>query len=169
MIKRDAAAAEGKPRVFVVGDAAHAIDRETGEPVPGVAQGAIQTGRFVAEIIRRDLQGIRPQDRPGIRYEDKGSMATIGRGRAVVSLGKIHFGGLLGWIAWGGLHVLLLVGFQAKVFVFLSWIRNYFFADRRVRLITGDPETKIKQPRGARLLGNRHGRGRFRQLGRLDR
>ncbi len=159
----------GHPEAFVIGDAAHAIDGKTGEPVPGVAQGAIQTGRFVAEIIRRDLQGIRPQDRPAFRYKDKGSMATIGRGRAVVSLGEIHFGGLLGWIAWGGLHVLLLAGFQAKVFVFLSWIRNYFFADRRVRLITGDPETKIKQPRGARLLGNRHGRGRFRQLGRLDR
>jgi NADH dehydrogenase len=149
----------GHPEAFVIGDAAHAIDSRTGEPVPGVAQGAIQTGRFVAEIIRRDLQGVKPQDRPPFRYKDKGSMAAIGRGRAVVSVGKIELGGFLGWLAWGGLHVLLLVGFQAKVFVFLSWIRNYFFADRRVRLITGDPETKIKQPRGARILGDQPSAG----------
>ncbi len=149
----------GHPDVFVIGDAAHAIDCETGEPVPGVAQGAIQTARFVAEIIRRDLQGVKPEDRPAFSYKDKGSMAAIGRGRAVVSVGKIELGGFLGWLAWGGLHVLLLVGFQAKVFVFLSWIRNYLFADRRVRLITGDPETKIKQPRGARLLGDQPSAG----------
>lgn len=149
----------GHPEAFVIGDAAHAMDSRTGEPVPGVAQGAIQTGRFVAEIIRRDLQGVKPPDRPPFRYKDKGSMAAIGRGRAVVSVGKIELGGFLGWLAWGGLHVLLLVGFQSKVFVFLSWVRNYLFADRRVRLITGDPETKIKQPRGARLLGDQPSAG----------
>ncbi len=149
----------GHPDVFVIGDAAHVVDYTTSEPVPGVAQGAIQAGRFVAEIIRRDLQGVKPQDRSAFSYKGKGSMATIGRGRAVVSVGKIELGGFLGWLAWGGLHVLLLVGFQAKVSVFLSWIRNYLFADRRVRLITGDPETKIKQPRGARLLGDQPSAG----------
>jgi NADH dehydrogenase len=149
----------GHPEAFVIGDAAHAIDSKTGEPVPGVAQGAIQAGRFVAEIIRRDLQGVDPQNRPAFSYRDKGSMATIGRGRAVVSVGRIHFGGFLGWLAWGGLHILFLVGFQTKVFVFLSWLRNYFFADRRVRLITGDPQAKIKQPRGATLLGRQPSAG----------
>ena len=149
----------GHPEAFVIGDAAHAIDSRTGEPVPGVAQGAIQTGRFVAEIIRRDLQGVKPQDRPAFSYKDKGSMAAIGRGRAVVSVGKIELGGFLGWLAWGGLHVLFLVGFQTRIFVFLSWVRNYLFADRRVRLITGDPQASVKRPRGATLLGGRPSAG----------
>ena len=142
----------GHPEVFVIGDAAHATDSKTGEPVPGVAQGAIQAGRFVAEIITRDLEGVEASDRPAFRYKDKGSMATIGRGKAVVSVGWLNYGGFLGWLSWSALHLSFIVGFQAKLFVALSWFRNYVFAERRVRLITGDPETSVKEPRGATLI-----------------
>ena len=142
----------GHPEVFVIGDAAHATDSKTGEPVPGVAQGAIQAGRFVAEIITRDLEGVEGSDRPAFRYKDKGSMATIGRGKAVVSVGWLNYGGFLGWLSWSALHLSFIVGFQAKLFVALSWFRNYVFAERRVRLITGDPETSVKEPRGATLI-----------------
>ena len=142
----------GHPEVFVIGDAAHAVDAKTGEPVPGVAQGAIQAGRFVAQIIRSDLKGVDPKDRPAFGYKDKGSMATIGRGKAVVSVGRFNYGGFIGWLSWSVLHLSFLVGFQTKLFVSLSWFRNFFFADRRVRLITGDPTTRVKEPRGAMLV-----------------
>jgi NADH:quinone reductase (non-electrogenic) len=142
----------GHPEAFVIGDAAHAVDARTGDAVPGVAQGAVQGGKFVAESIRMRIQGARPDSTRAFTYKDKGSMATIGRGKAVVSIGRIHFGGLLGWLAWGGLHAALLVGFQSRLFVLLSWMRNYFFADRRVRLITGDASLRAKEVRGATLL-----------------
>ena len=142
----------GHPEVFVIGDAAHAVDAKTGEPVPGVAQGAIQAGRFVAQIIRSDLKGVDPKERPAFGYKDKGSMATIGRGKAVVSVGRFNYGGFIGWLSWSVLHLSFLVGFQTKLFVSLSWFRNFFFADRRVRLITGDPTTRVKEPRGAMLV-----------------
>jgi NADH dehydrogenase len=142
----------GHPEAFAIGDAAHAIDSKTGELVPGVAQGAIQAGRLVAEIIRSDIKGVAPKDRPAFSYKDKGSMATIGKGKAVVSVGPLNYGGFLGWLSWAGLHLMFLVGFQTKLFVALTWFRNFLFADRRVRLITGDPETRVKTPRGAKLL-----------------
>jgi NADH dehydrogenase len=142
----------GHPEVFVIGDAAHAVDSQTGEIVPGVAQGAIQAGRFVADIIANDLQGVDTNERPEFTYKDKGSMATIGRGRAVVSVGWFNYGGFPGWLSWSALHLSYLVGFQAKLFVALSWFRSFVFADRRVRLITGDAKMKIKEPRGAKLM-----------------
>ena len=82
-------------------------------------------------------------------------MATIGKGRAVVSVGQLNYGGMLGWLSWSALHITYLVGFQAKLFVALSWFRNFLFADRRVRLITGDAGTRIKEPRGAKLMNKK--------------
>jgi NADH dehydrogenase len=67
-------------------------------------------------------------------------------------VGWLNYGGLLGWLSWSALHLSFIVGFQAKLFVALSWFRNYLFAERRVRLITGDPETSVKEPRGATLI-----------------
>lgn len=133
------------PEVFVVGDAAHATDAKTGNPVPGLAQGAIQTGRFVAGIIKDEVTGNAPQERPNFSYYDKGSMAMIGRGNAIAAIGKIHYGGILGWISWNILHVMFLVGFRNRFKVMLDWLWNYIWKTRRSRLITGDPEVHIKQ------------------------
>ena len=135
--------------VFVVGDAAHAIDATTNKPVPGLAQGAIQTGKFVAEIIRNDLEG-GTQTRPAFSYHDKGSMAMIGRGNAVAAIGKRHFGGFVGWLAWSLVHVMFLVGFGNKLVVMCDWFWNFIRHRRRARLITGDPAVHIKQLRGKR-------------------
>ncbi len=137
------------PEVFVVGDAAHATDAATGNPVPGVAQGAIQTGRFVAEQIQRELKGGDAKDRPAFRYHDKGSMAMIGRGNAVAAIGKRHFGGFLGWLTWSLVHVFFLVGFGNKLLVMFDWFWNYIRHTRQVRLITGDPEVHLKHFRSS--------------------
>jgi NADH dehydrogenase len=126
----------GHPEVFVVGDAAHAVDTSTGNMVPGVAQGAIQTGRFAADIIAGELQGAAPADRPEFRYRDKGSMAMIGRGNAIAALGKRHFGGFLGWLFWGLVHVMFLIGFGNRLLVMSEWFWNYVRRTRRSRLIT---------------------------------
>jgi NADH dehydrogenase len=143
----------GHPEVFVVGDATHAVDTNTGKPVPPVAQGAIQMGRFVADIIRRDVEGLDHKDRPAFSYNDKGSMATIARGKAVAAIRDFTFGGLIGWLAWGLVHVTFLVGFRTKIFVLLEWIWNYLVHERGNRLITGKPEIKIKEVRDVRMFG----------------
>jgi NADH dehydrogenase len=125
------------------------IDAKTGEPVPGVAQGAIQTGKFVAQIIQRELAGSRPSERPSFSYFDKGSMAMIGRGNAIAAIGRAHIGGLFGWLAWSLVHVMFLIGFGNKLLVMVSWFWDYVFHVRSSRLITGDPEIHIKQIRDA--------------------
>ncbi len=145
----------GHPEVFVVGDAAHAVDAVTGQPVPGVAQGAIQMGRFVADIIRREVEGADPKDRPTFNYYDKGSMATISRGRAVASIKGRTLGGFLGWLAWGLIHLMFLVGFRTKAMVMFEWVWNYLAHERGARIITGDPRTKIKEIRGAKMYDRR--------------
>jgi NADH dehydrogenase len=139
------------PEVFVVGDAAHAIDAETGEQVPGVAQGAIQMGQLVADIIKGDLEGLPVEQRPKFSYYDKGSMATIGRGKALAWVNGRLFKGLLGWLAWGLVHLMFLVGYRNRITVMLEWIWSYFVYERGARLITGNPEVKVKKVRGIRM------------------
>jgi len=137
------------PEVFVIGDAASATDAKTGRPVPGLAQGAIQTGRFVANIIRSEIKGSKVGNRPAFSYYDKGSMAIIGRGNAVAAIGKTHFGGFLGWLTWSLVHVMFLVGFGNRLLVMSQWYWNYVRNSRQARLITGDPHIHIKQVRSA--------------------
>ena len=100
------------PKVFVIGDAAVLVDSRTGLAVPGVSQGAIQMGRFVAEVINEDCRGSHQVRSRGFHYKDLGSMATVGKSRAVVEIGRLHFGGLLAWLAWLTLHVTTLIGFR---------------------------------------------------------
>ena len=121
------------PNVFVIGDLASiTID---GKPVPGVAPAAIQGGQHVARCITDDLRG---RARRPFRYRDKGSLATIGRARAVADLGpRLRFSGFLAWVAWMGIHVLFLVGFRNRAFVVLSWAWSYLTFRRGARLITG--------------------------------
>jgi len=132
----------GHPEIFVIGDLAHLeID---GVPVPGVAQGAIQTGRFVARQIMRDLEG---KPREQFRYHDKGSLATIGRAAAVADLGRIRFGGYPAWLIWVFVHVLMLIGFRNRLIVMIQWAWAYLMYQRGIRLITGSPEMHLERAR----------------------
>jgi NADH dehydrogenase len=140
----------GHPNAFVIGDAAYLVDSDSGKQVPGVSQGALQMGRYVAKVIEAELRGGQPAGRKlrakGFHYKDLGSMATVGKSRAVVEIGRLHFGGLLAWFAWMALHITVLIGFRNRVAVLLSWIYSYIFFRRGSRLITGLAPTNIKQP-----------------------
>jgi NADH:ubiquinone reductase (H+-translocating) len=126
----------GHPKVFVIGDAAYLVDSKTGKQVPGVSQGALQMGRYVAKVIRQDLAGERRARDEGFHYRDLGSMATVGKSRAVVDIGPFQFGGFLAWLAWLALHITVLIGFRNRISVLLSWIYAYVFFGRGSRLIT---------------------------------
>ncbi|MGV0739535.1 NAD(P)/FAD-dependent oxidoreductase [Mycobacterium syngnathidarum] len=105
----------GHPNVFVVGDMA-AVDG-----VPGVAQGAIQGGRYAAKLIKREVAGTSPKIRSPFEYWDKGSMATVSRFSAVAKVGKLEFAGFFAWLCWLVLHLVYLVGFKTKLVTLLSW------------------------------------------------
>jgi NADH dehydrogenase len=122
----------GHPEVFAVGDVASCAGRH-GDPLPGVAQVAIQGGRHAGRMIRAQLEG-RPTT--PFRYFDKGSMATIGRHDAVAELpGGIRLTGTIGWLAWLGLHLLYLIGFRNRANVLVNWTWNYLTYDRGSRII----------------------------------
>ncbi|HLY92089.1 MAG TPA: NAD(P)/FAD-dependent oxidoreductase [Candidatus Angelobacter sp.] len=122
----------GHAEVFVVGDLASA-KRENGQPVPGVAPAAIQMGKFAARQIKRSLEG---KSREEFHYLDKGSLATIGRSRAVADLGKLHFSGYFAWLAWLFVHLLFLIGFRNRFFVMIEWAWAYITYNHGARLIT---------------------------------
>ncbi|MFO0697008.1 MAG: NAD(P)/FAD-dependent oxidoreductase [Polyangiales bacterium] len=133
-VKVDAScAAIGHPNVFAVGDMAFFVPEGQERPLPGVAQVAIQQGRHVAHLIAAELRG-RP--RPAFRYFDKGSMATIGRSKAVVESGKLKMSGFFAWLAWCFVHVLYLIGFHNRILVMTTWIWSYLTWKRGARLIT---------------------------------
>jgi NADH dehydrogenase len=138
----------GHPEVFVIGDAAHVIDSQSDTPVPAVAQGAIQMGRFVAQVIRAEVTESSKNSRPVFQYKDKGSMATIGRGKALASINGRTFSGFFGWLMWGLVHIMFLVGFRSKMVVMMDWIWNYLAHERGARTITGDPQIKVKEVGG---------------------
>jgi NADH dehydrogenase len=126
----------GYPNVFVIGDAAYLLDSHTERQVPGVSQGALQMGRYVAKVIQEDLQGKRRLRDAGFHYRDLGSMATIGRSRAIAQVGRFRLSGLLAWLGWLALHISALIGFRNRFSVLVSWIYSYVFVRRGSRLIT---------------------------------
>jgi NADH dehydrogenase len=128
----------GHPNVFVIGDAAFLIDSKTGRTVPGVSQGALQMGKYVARVIMEEARDRGPGAlrAAGFHYRDYGSMATVGKSRAVVEIGRLRFGGWLAWMAWLGLHITVLIGFRNRLAVLSSWIYSYVFFRRGSRLIT---------------------------------
>ena len=129
----------GHPNVFVVGDQMSDRDPETGEATPGVAQGAIQSGDFVGRLIAAELKGKAQSDRGAFRYHDKGSMATIGRARAVAEIGGMRVAGFPAWLLWSVVHILFLVGFRNKLAAISEWVWMYVSWSRGARLITGTP------------------------------
>jgi NADH dehydrogenase len=124
--------------VFVIGDLA-ALKDEYGKMLPGVAPVAIQQGRFVARLVRSEIE-TRPDTQPArasFHYWDKGSLATIGRAAAVAEFGKIHISGFMAWLAWLFVHILFLIGFRNRLLVFIQWAWSYVTYERGARLITG--------------------------------
>lgn len=124
----------GHPEVFVIGDASHAKDANE-KPLPGTAPVAIQQGKYIAKILTNQPS---KESRPPFKYWDKGSMATIGKGKAIAVVGKLEFGGFLAWLAWGVIHILYLVGFRNRIGVIMEWIVVFLTGQRGVRIITED-------------------------------
>jgi NADH dehydrogenase len=124
------------PEVFVAGDLA------TVPGVPGVAPAAMQMGRHAARMIYADLSGTA---RSAFQYQDKGSLATIGRARAVADFGRIRFGGFIAWLAWLAIHIFYLIGFRNRVLVLISWAWSYLTFRRGARIITGVPRLPEKE------------------------
>jgi NADH dehydrogenase len=124
----------GHPYIYVIGDMAAATSN--GQPVPGVAQGALQEGKFAAAAIRKRLAG--RTDVGTFSYWDKGSMATIGRNAAVAEIGFIRLTGFLAWLAWLFVHLVYLVNFTNRILVLFQWFYNYLTRNRSARLITGE-------------------------------
>jgi NADH dehydrogenase len=119
--------------LFVVGDLA-LFKAADGKPLPGLAPVAMQQGEYVADVIARRVKGQSP---PGpFRYWDKGSMATIGRARAVAETGGFRFSGFPAWLAWLFIHILYLARFENRVLVLFQWFWNYVTRNRTARLIT---------------------------------
>ncbi len=129
------------PEVFVIGDLA-AVKDASGKMLPGVAPVAILEGRFVAKLIRREIEhgaasNGEPEARPPFHYRDKGSLATIGRAAAIAQFGNIHISGFMAWLAWLFIHIFFLIGLQNRVLVLIQWAWSYFTYERGARLITG--------------------------------
>ncbi len=129
----------GRPDVFVVGDLASHKGAD-GKPLPGVAPVAMQQGEYVADVIDRRVRGLSSRD--GFRYWDKGSMATIGRNRAVAETGKLKLSGFVAWLAWLFIHILYLARFENRVMVMWQWFFNYVTRNRSARLITNAREDR---------------------------
>jgi NADH dehydrogenase len=123
----------GHPEIYVVGDLA-SFSHQTGKPLPGVAQVAIQGGQAAARNILLTVQG---EPRQEFHFRDPGSMATIGRAAAVAEIGRLRLTGFVAWMAWLFVHVFWLIGFQNRLLVMTQWAWSYFTHERGARLITG--------------------------------
>jgi NADH dehydrogenase len=131
----------GHPEVFVVGDlAAFNHQLPGGEPLAGVAQVAIQGGEAAARNIARTIRG---EPRVPFHYHDKGSMATIGRAKAIAQIGRFQLSGFIAWLVWIFVHILFLIGFRNRATVMLEWAWSYLSWERGALLITGEvrPDT----------------------------
>ncbi|AFH49472.1 NADH dehydrogenase [Ignavibacterium album JCM 16511] len=132
IVKKDCSI-PGNPEIFLIGDAAH-FEEENGNVLPGVAQVAIQQGKFVAEVIKNQIP---PERRPSFRYKDKGTMATIGKAKAVAEIKGLKLSGVIAWLAWSIVHIFFLIGFRNRFRVMIEWIWYYITKRHGTRLIVG--------------------------------
>jgi NADH dehydrogenase len=119
------------PEVFVIGDAALFITDD--KPLPAVAPVATQQGKYIAKIIKA---GVPMEKRKPFKYFDKGKLATIGRAKAVLEVGNIKISGLIAWIIWAFVHIMVLIEFRNRYRVMTEWIWSYLTMRQGVRLIT---------------------------------
>ena len=120
--------------VYVIGDAANFITA-SGESLPGIAPVAIQQGRYVAHNIKKNIE---KENRKPFKYSDKGTMATIGRFKAIGVVGNFELAGFTAWLFWSLIHLVYLIGYRSKILVAIEWIFAYFFNKRGSRLIYRD-------------------------------
>jgi NADH dehydrogenase len=132
----------GHPEVQVIGDLAN-FPHQTGEPLPGISPVAMQQGRHAARNVLAMIQGRKPQR---FRYWDKGTMATIGRNKAVADLKFVHLSGLPAWLAWLFVHIVFLVGFRNRLLVLIQWAWAYLTFDKGARLITRNFQSEQRPP-----------------------
>ena len=142
----------GHPEVFAIGDMA-CFKHQTGEPLPALSPVAMQMGRHAAKNILSRLQG---QKLAAFHYFDKGTMATIGRNKAVADLKFVRFGGYLAWLSWLFVHLIFLIGLRNRLLVFFQWTWAYLTYGRGARLIYGTfrpqvDKIKEKEEEGARI------------------
>ncbi len=123
----------GHPEVFVIGDTA-AVNDENGAPLPGVAPVAKQQGQYVAQALIARHEG---RTVPAFRYRDYGTLATVGRSRAIAQFGRLKVSGLPAWLLWTVAHIYYLIGFRNRFVVALNWAWSYVTFQRGSRLITG--------------------------------
>lgn len=138
----------GNPEIFVIGDAACVLDvregNSKGKPLPAVSPAAIQQGKYVAKLLKNRKQHSNFSPSPFV-YFDKGSMATIGKAKAVSMFGNVCFSGFVAWLMWCFVHVFFLIGFRNRLTVILEWILFYITGQRGARLIYSSMESNLKK------------------------
>ncbi len=132
---------EGYKNVFAIGDLAARISKETPRGHPQVAQVAIQQGRYLAKAIMQIIGQKQPQ--VSFRYKDKGSLATVGKRRAVADLGKFKFSGYTAWLLWSLVHLMSISGFRNKLLVGINWAISYFSYEKSNRVIIRNFKRKL--------------------------
>src|SRR4051812_37394207 len=133
----------GHPEVQVIGDLAN-FSHQTGKPLPGVSPVAMQQGRHAAANILGTLEGRKPQR---FWYWDKGSMATIGKNKAVADLHWLHLSGFPAWLVWAFIHILFLVGFRSRLVVLFQWVWPSATFNKGARLITRNFQSEMRPPK----------------------
>jgi NADH dehydrogenase FAD-containing subunit len=146
----------GHPEILVVGDTA-SLDQD-GNPLPGVAQVAMQQGKYAGKLIRARVAGAAAPH--PFRYFDKGNMAVVGKGFAILQSGKFRLSGFVAWLAWAAIHLEFLGTSSLRVSVFVQWVWTYLTGQRGSRLIVNyhGPEPasqKPKEPTASRGAGNK--------------
>ncbi len=130
---------DGYESIFAIGDIAYMRTTEYPKGHPQVAQPAIQQGEHLAKNLKNLLSG---KQMKAFKYYDKGTMATVGRNKAVVDLKSAKFGGFFAWFIWMFVHLMALVGFRNRVIVFFNWAYNYINFDKAARLIVRPYKSK---------------------------
>ncbi len=135
----------GHAEIFAIGDLAY-LEGADGKPLPGVAPVAMQQGRFVADRILSGFSGQPGKGRTAFSYHDKGSLAVIGRNRAVAAVNGLQFHGFPAWLVWVFVHLMFLVEFENQVVVMLRWAWSYVTRNRGARLVTPETPVQLRQP-----------------------
>lgn len=133
----------GHPDIFAIGDVA-SFDAGNGRPLPGLAPVAKQQGAYVGRLLAARICGRREPE--AFRYRDYGTMAVIGRSRAVAALGGFKLKGFLAWLAWSLVHLMLLVDFRSRLLVYVNWSWAWFTYGRGARLLTGETRPGTRSP-----------------------
>ena len=133
----------------MIGDMASLTPDGQDHPLPGVAQTAMQMGQFVGKVLKSEIAGrSTPSDRPKFVYKDKGSMAIIGKNRAVAAIGHRRFTGFIAWLLWAFVHIAFLVGFRNRLRVLFNWGVKWLLNSHDARLIVGDTNMHMSKPVG---------------------